>query len=105
MSNKYDAPGPVTPKRVTPGQIGDGKLGVYRDDGAIVGQVGRLATAATASRFTKRAMKLGEKDGKPAWVTKAAHVRNDRKSRTLQVMAELRRAGQLRQAKGSNRGN
>lgn len=65
----YDAPAPRKVKPSLPGQIADGKLGVYRHDGALVGQVGPKATAATAGRFTKNpGMVLGKKDGRPAWV-------------------------------------
>lgn len=73
-----DAPKPYTAPQVdTPGAIGSGKLGVYdagpKGDGVgrrLRGQVGGLATSATASRFNgKLGSKLGPgPDGNSAWL-------------------------------------
>jgi hypothetical protein len=46
----YDAPEPAKSKAITPGQIQPGKLGIYKGRN-LVGQCGRLGTAATCRRF------------------------------------------------------
>jgi hypothetical protein len=61
-------PPPAKPED-TPGTIGEGKLGVYDHKGRLRGQVGKLATSATVSRFIgQHGAKLGTKDGRPAWL-------------------------------------
>ena len=64
----HDAPEPRRKPAVIPGKIPDAKLGVYDAKGNLRGLVGRLATAATASRFTHHGMKLAKKGGRDAWV-------------------------------------
>jgi hypothetical protein len=68
MSREHDAPKRTTRTPPTPGQIPPGRYGVFDARGNLRAHVGVKASAVTASRFTKRAMKLGKMNGRPAWV-------------------------------------
>lgn len=106
MRNKFRTHGPDVlqtqrPKKITPGQIGEGKLGVFDHKGRLRGQVGKLATNATAARFTGTLdNKLGKKDGRPAWIG-AAPAKQIKPSADQAAMTRL--AASLRAAKGSNK--
>ena len=51
-TNTHDAPKRRRDKKsVRPGQLPEGRLGVYDAKGSLRGVVGRLATAATCRRF------------------------------------------------------
>jgi len=56
-------------KRIEPGTIQPGKIGVYKGPN-LVAQVGRLATPATCLRFHVKDAKLGKRNGAPAWCGK-----------------------------------
>src|ERR1700728_274342 len=50
-------------KKIEPGKIPAGRLGVYSGRGNLLGHVGKLATAVTASRFGARNAKLKQVNG------------------------------------------
>ena len=57
-------------KRLKPGKIGDGKLGVYDASMRLRGVVGPRATSVTAARFNRQhGSKIGKgPDGRKAWL-------------------------------------
>jgi hypothetical protein len=90
-----------------PGQLPEGKLGVYDHKQNLRGHVGPLATAATASRFGVHNAKLGKVDGRDAWVGEKPNL-NARpgngvhhKRTVVDSTSRTKRAAQLAQAKGS----
>ena len=98
----YDVHRRTTTKVIKPGKIGATKLGVYDHgpDGELRlrGQVGALATSSTAARFHgKLGSTLGKVAGKKAWIS-PAHVSGGGFG-----AQRAKRAGQLRQDKGSVR--
>jgi hypothetical protein len=96
MSRADDAPVPFKRKQTTPGEIPSNKIGVYDHKGRMRGQVGALATSATAARFSGTLNnKLGTKDGRPAWIGAAPN----KPSADQNQMSKLRAS--LRTAKGS----
>lgn len=92
----HDAPKRASSKPDAPaGGVPDGKLGVFDHKGNRLAHVGRTASSATVSRFTgTHENTLTKKDGRDAWVAAAPKPTN-------QPPQNGKRAGQLRQAKGS----
>ncbi len=71
----HDAPEPRKPKQSKPGVLADNKVGVYDRKGRLRGQVGRLATQVTASRFLNgRPASLQKVNGRGAWQETLASV-------------------------------
>jgi len=68
MGRKDDtAPTPRKTKPTKPGQVPEGKLGVFDHKGRLRGHVGKLASAATAARFGVPDAELTTIEGRPAW--------------------------------------
>jgi len=67
-TNTPDAPEPRVSKAITPGTVPDHKVPVLDRKGRMRGQVGRLATAITASRFLNgRPASLQTINGRQVW--------------------------------------
>lgn len=56
------------PKKKKPGQVPEGRIGVFDGKGRMRGHVGPLATANVCNRFGVSDAKLGKKNGRNAWL-------------------------------------
>ena len=70
-THTYDAPEPVTPKRVTPGGAPANRIPIVDHKGRARGHVGPKATAATVSRFFDgHGSALAQHNGRTVWKEK-----------------------------------
>ncbi|MGD0420212.1 MAG: hypothetical protein ABSA68_11655 [Xanthobacteraceae bacterium] len=92
----HDAPKrPPTKPTDPPGTLPDNKIPIIDHKGNARGSVGHLATQAVVSRFGVTGAKIGKHEGRTAWV-------EPKPSPPKPPLAQIaKRAGQLRQAKGS----
>jgi hypothetical protein len=74
-TNTPDAPNPYKAKAIKPGTVADNKVPVFDRKGRMRGQVGRLATSVTASRFIGgRPATLQTKNGRDVWQETLADI-------------------------------
>jgi hypothetical protein len=84
-------------KRVKPGAVPEGRIGIYTHDLNRRGHMGMTASAVTAARFGVQNATLQRVRGAPAWVGASP------KARTAPRVSAVPLAKSLRAAKGSNR--
>lgn len=98
-SHTHDAPAPYKPRKIKPGTVPDDRIPIFDHKGRMRGQVGKLATSVTVSRFTGTTdNKLGRKNNRPAWI--GAAPKGPNKAAQAQV---AKRTASLRADKGSNK--
>jgi hypothetical protein len=74
-TNTHDAAKPIKPKSVKPGIVPENKVAVVDHKNRMRGQVGRLATSVTASRFLNgRPASLQTVNGQQVWKETLAEV-------------------------------
>jgi hypothetical protein len=93
-TSAYDAPEPREPNAIRPGTLPDNRIPIFDHRGNMRGHVGKLATAATVSRFGVSGAKLGKRDGRTAWLGSKPSVAPKK---------DAKLAASLRAAKGSNK--